>query len=195
MPSGGAGDRAPQQSIRVWDTFVRIYHWLQATLIAVSWLTSDSLKTVHKASGYAIAMLLLARIIWGFVGPKHARFSDFLRGPRAVLDYLMQMIEGREARFIGHNPAGGAMVIALLGAVAAAALTGWLQTTDAFWGSDLMEGLHETMATLILVLVGLHVGGVLLACVRHGENLVSAMLDGRKAPLGADEISKAKTKR
>lgn len=191
MALGGAGDRAPQQSIRVWDPFVRIYHWLQASLIAVSWLTSDSLKTVHKASGYTIAMLLVARVIWGFVGPQHARFSDFLRGPRAVREYLMQMVEGREARFVGHNPAGGAMVIALMGIVSVAAFTGWLQTTDAFWGSDLMESLHGAMANLILVLVGLHVAGVVLASVRHGENLVSAMLDGRKAPPGADNMSEA----
>jgi cytochrome b len=68
--------------------------------------------------------------------------------------------------------------------VGATALTGWLQTTDAFWGSDLMEDLHEALATLILGLVALHLGGVLLASLRHGENLVHAMLDGRKRPLG-----------
>lgn len=183
----GGGQSAPQPLLRVWDPVVRIYHWGQALLIAVSWLTSDELKTVHKASGYAIAGLLALRVLWGFIGPRHARFSDFLRAPGTVRAYLQQMWEGREPRHLGHNPAGGMMVLALMLAVGGTALTGWLQTTDAFWGSEGLEEIHGALATLILGLVALHLGGVLLASLRHGENLVHAMIDGRKRPLGPDD--------
>lgn len=175
------------QMVRVWDPFLRIFHWLLVVLIAAAWLTSDELKTVHKAAGFAIAGLLALRMLWGLIGPQHARFADFLRSPRAVAVYLAAMWRGDEPRFLGHNPAGGAMVLALLLTIASTALTGWLQTTDAFWGSSLMEEVHEVFANLILLLVALHLGGVLLASLRHRENLVRAMIDGRKAPLGADE--------
>lgn len=173
--------------VRVWDPFLRIFHWLLVVLIAAAWLTSDELKTVHKAAGFAIAGLLALRILWGLIGPQHARFADFLRSPRAVAAYLAAMWRGDEPRFLGHNPAGGAMVLALLLTIASTALTGWLQTTDAFWGSSLMEEVHEVFANLILLLVAFHLAGVLLASLRHRENLVRAMIDGRKAPLGADE--------
>lgn len=166
--------------IRVWDPFVRIFHWSQAALIGVAWLAADALKPLHEWAGYAIGVLIGLRIIWGFVGPRHARFADFVRGPRVVTAYLRDMAKGHEARHLGHNPAGGAMVVALLVVTAATVLTGWLQTTDAFWGSQRMEDIHETLATMILILVALHVGGVILASLRHHENLARAMLTGRK---------------
>lgn len=172
--------------VAVWDPFVRLFHWSLALSIALAWLTSDELKTVHQAIGLTIAGLVALRVVWGLVGPRHARFADFLRGPRTVLAYLRRMTDGTEPRHLGHNPAGGVMVMALLVMVGATALTGWLQTTDAFWGSEAVEEIHETLATLILVLVAGHLGGVLLASLRHGENLVRAMIDGQKAPLDPD---------
>lgn len=174
--------------VPVWDGFVRLFHWSQAVLIAVCWVTADELKTVHEAAGLFIAGLLALRLIWGLIGSRHARFTGFVRGPRAVLAYLAAMRRGQEPRYLGHNPAGGAMVVALIRTVATTALTGWLQTTDAFWGSELMEEIHETAATLILVLVALHLGGVILASLRHGENLVRAMIDGRKRPATPGDI-------
>ena len=185
MAGRDGGDLVP-----VWDGFVRFYHWAQAALIAVCWLTSDDLKTVHQAAGLSIAALLALRIIWGLIGPGPARFTAFLHGPRAVLSYLAALRRGTEPRHLGHNPAGGVMVIALMLAVGATAFSGWLQTTDAFWGSDLMEDGHEALATLILGLVGLHLAGVALASLRHRENLVRAMLDGRKRPLDPPTAAK-----
>ena len=166
--------------IRVWDPFLRIFHWSQAALVGGAWLAAESLKGLHEWAGYAVAGLIALRVVWGFVGPRHARFADFLRRPKVVTAYLRDMVHGREARYLGHNPAGGAMVVALLGVTATTALTGWLQITDAFWGSQRMEDIHETLATMILVLVTLHVGGVILASLRHHENLVRAMLTGTK---------------
>ena len=183
------GDSVPDRTVRVWDPFVRVFHWSQAALIAVAWLTEDGPKTLHQTAGYIIAGMLALRVVWGFVGPRHARFSDFVRGPSTVLGYLRAMVAGREPRYLGHNPAGGAMVVALLLTVAGTAMTGWLQTTDAFWGSSVMEEIHETLASLILVLVAAHLAGVALASMRHDENLARSMVDGRKRPLDTDATS------
>lgn len=166
--------------ICVWDPFVRVFHWSQAALIALAWLTADEVKWLHEWSGYLVGALIGLRVFWGFLGTEHARFSDFVRGPRAIIAYLGDLLHRRERRYLGHNPAGGAMIVALLTVTAATALTGWLQTTDAFWGSQRMEDLHESLANLILVLVAFHVGGVILESRRHGENLVRAMITGMK---------------
>ncbi|RCW81012.1 cytochrome b/b6 domain-containing protein [Paracoccus lutimaris] len=168
------------ERVLVWDRFVRLFHWSQLVLIAGCWATSDSGKTLHETMGYAIGALIAMRLVWGFIGPRHARFADFVRGPGAVLSYLRDLLAGRERRYLGHNPAGGAMIVALLAMVAGTVVTGWLQTTDAFWGSSAMEQIHEAFAVMILVLAGLHVGGVILESWRHHENLVAAMLTGRK---------------
>lgn len=166
--------------VQVWDGFVRLFHWSLVALIAGTWLTADGAKTLHERMGYVIVALIAARLVWGVIGSRHARFTDFVRGPRAVLAYLRDLRHGRERRYLGHNPAGGAMIVALLACVAGTALTGWLQTTDAFWGSTAMEETHEVLATLILVLAALHVAGVLVESLRHRENLVRAMLTGTK---------------
>ncbi|MFN4062511.1 MAG: cytochrome b/b6 domain-containing protein [Paracoccus hibiscisoli] len=170
-------------SVRVWDGFVRLFHWSLVAMIAGTWLTAEGPKLLHERLGYAIAILIAARLVWGLIGPRHARFADFVRGPLPVLAYLRDLRAGRERRYLGHNPAGGAMIVALLLAVTGTALTGWLQTTDAFWGSSAMEEIHETLATLILVLAGLHVAGVLVESLRHRENLILSMLTGTKRAL------------
>ena len=166
--------------VRVWDPFVRLYHWSQAALIGVAWITADEIKWLHEWAGYVVAALLAVRVVWGVIGPRHARFSDFVRGPSAVLGYLRDLRRGNAPRYLGHNPAGGAMIVALILSVAATATSGWLLTTDAFWGSEMMQAVHEAFANLILVLVAFHVGGVILESRRHGENLALAMVTGRK---------------
>lgn len=172
------------EKVRVWDRFVRLFHWSLVALIAGVWLTADGPKALHEQLGYVIGGLIAARVVWGLTGPRHARFSDFVRGPGAVLAYLRDLMAGRERRYLGHNPAGGAMIVALLLTIWGTVLTGWLQTTDAFWGSSAMEEIHEVLATLILVMVALHVAGVLVESLRHGENLILSMLTGTKRAPG-----------
>ncbi|MFO1137832.1 MAG: cytochrome b/b6 domain-containing protein [Paracoccus sp. (in: a-proteobacteria)] len=176
--------------VLVWDRFVRLFHWSLLTLIAGCWATSDSGKTLHEAMGYAIGALIAMRLVWGFIGPRHARFADFVRGPRAVLGYLRDLLAGHERRYLGHNPAGGAMIVALLVTVAATVLTGWLQTTDAYWGSSTVENIHYAFAILIPILAVFHVGGVIFESLRHHENLVAAMLNGHKRGLGEEAGNK-----
>lgn len=175
-----AGGVTPPATIKVWDLFVRVFHWSLATLFVLAYATGDEIEKVHIAAGYAIAGLLAARIVWGFIGPPHARFSSFVRPPREVLAYLRDIMLLRAPRYIGHNPAGGAMVIALLVMLTATSVSGYMMTTDAFWGSKWVEEVHEAAAHLTLGLIVAHVVGVLVASFEHRENLVKAMFTGRK---------------
>ena len=175
--------------IRVWDPFVRAFHWALALSFAVAWLSSENMESVHDAAGYVAGALVAARIVWGFVGPGYARFSQFVRSPAMLLDYLKAIAEGSERRFIGHNPAGGAMIVALLAAMTATVATGWLMTTDAFWGSTAVQLLHSALAHALLALVLVHFGGVVLASLRYRENLVRAMLvSDKRAPEPGDVV-------
>ncbi|QAU47102.1 cytochrome b/b6 domain-containing protein [Bradyrhizobium guangzhouense] len=176
----GAGGVRPPAMVKVWDPFVRIFHWSLACLFVLAYATGDEIARVHIAAGYAIAGLLAIRIIWGFVGPRHARFSKFVRPPREVLAYLRDLALLRAPRYIGHNPAGGAMILALMIALAGTCATGYMMTTDAYWGSKLIEHVHEFLANLNVGLVVAHVLGVVIASFEHRENLVASMISGRK---------------
>jgi len=167
-------------TIKVWDLFVRIFHWSLVVAFAVAFLTGDGNESVHTISGYAIAALVAARIVWGFIGSKHARFADFVVAPRKVTEFTMQSMRLKAPRHIGHNPAGGVMILALLATFAGLAITGHLMTTDAYWGSKTLEDVHEALAYFALGLVGLHVLGVFFTAIEHRENLVKAMITGRK---------------
>ncbi|UVO26996.1 cytochrome b/b6 domain-containing protein [Bradyrhizobium arachidis] len=175
----GAG-AMPPATIKVWDPFVRIFHWSLASLFVLAYATGDEIERVHVAAGYTIAGLLAIRIVWGFVGPRHARFSSFVRPPREVLAHLRDVALLRAPRYIGHNPAGGAMIVALLVALAGMCATGYMMTTDAYWGSKAVEHVHEFLANLTVGLVVAHVVGVLIASFEHRENLVASMISGRK---------------
>ena len=111
-------------------------------------MTGDDAGQVHVAAGYAIAGLIALRIVWGFVGPRHARFSNFVRSPGEVLAYLRDAALFRAPRYLGHNPAGGAMILALLVMLIGTGITGYMMTTDAYWGAKWVEEVHEVFANL-----------------------------------------------
>ena len=169
-------------TVRVWDLVVRAFHWSRVVAFTIAWLTRHSSETIHYLAGYAAVALVLLRVVWGVVGTHYARFRQFTRPPQTVLGYLRDIATGRESRYLGHNPAGGAMVLALIVLIAAIATTGGLSTTDTFWGVEWMSKLHERLANAVLVLVVIHICGVVLASLRHRENLVRAMLTGLKRP-------------
>ena len=175
-----AGGAMPPATIKVWDPFVRVFHWSLAGLFLLAYATGDEIEKVHIAAGYAIAGLLALRIVWGFVGPHHARFSDFVRSPRAVLTYLRDVALLRASRYLGHNPAGGMMVVALIVTLLGTCTTGYMMTTGSFWGAKWVEEVHETFAHITIGLVVVHVLGVLVASFEHRESLVTAMITGRK---------------
>ena len=177
----GAGDRTPPATVKVWDLFVRSFHWSVVVLFAIAYVTGDEVQRVHIITGYVVAALVAMRIVWGFVGPRHARFADFVRAPREVLTYFRDVLLLRAQRYIGHNPAGGLMVVALLVMLTVTSVSGYLMTTDAYWGSKAMEEIHGALANATVALIVLHVLGVLIASFQHRENLVKAMVSGLSA--------------
>lgn len=166
--------------IMVWDWPVRIGHWLMAGGFAVAWLTaeSESLRLLHAAAGATVLAAAAFRLVWGFVGSRYARFGDFVRGPGAVLSYLRSLLTAQPQHHTGHNPAGGWAILALLALALATGGTGWLMDEDI--GGHWLEELHEALAGLMLGVVLVHIAGVVSGSVLHGENLVRAMLTGRK---------------
>jgi cytochrome b len=188
---------------KVWDPFVRIFHWLLAAAVLIDWATDEPLW-LHNDLGYLAGALVVLRVIWGFVGPENARFVSFVRGPVVVFDYLAGLIRFTSRRYLGHTPAGGAMIVALLIMIAATVGTG-LADVAAERGEGPLAGViakverpprvpgqrrpqlmikrvHETLANVTLALVVLHVLGVIAASIAHRENLVRAMITGKKRP-------------
>jgi cytochrome b len=178
-----------QATAKVWDPIVRVFHWSLVTSFAVAWLTADDLQSLHMWAGYAAVALVLFRFIYGFIGSRYARFGQFMRNPATTAAYARDVLHHREARYLGHNPLGAVMVAALLLGIAAAAITGWMMTTNAYWGVEWVEETHEVVANLLLALVGLHVAGVLFSSLRHQENLVRAMITGRKRTAGPHDVA------
>jgi cytochrome b len=175
-----AGGARPPATVKVWDLFVRAFHWSLVILFVIAYATGDEVERVHVAAGYAIAGLIVLRVAWGIVGPQYARFGAFVRTPREVFAYLRDAAFFKARRYLGHNPAGGTMILALLAMLAGTCITGYMMTTDAFWGTKWVEHTHEILANLTVVLIVLHVLGVLFASFQHRENLVKAMITGRK---------------
>ncbi len=169
-----------QPTVRVWDPFVRLFHWSVVGGCALNFTILDDGKLAHRWIGYGVLALLALRLVWGVIGSRHARFADFVPGPRDLIAYLGSLIRGREPRFLGHNPAAAVMVLALMALLAAIGVTGWMQTLDAFWGYDWVETLHEGLANGLIVLVVVHVAAALFESLRHRENLILAMITGRK---------------
>ena len=194
--SASPADQTPQASagfarIPVWDAPVRVFHWLMVFSFAGAYLTAESehWRLLHVALGYTMAGLVAFRIVWGFVGTRHARFSNFVRGPRAVLRYLRSMSTPQPEHYTGHNPLGALAILAMLGLTVAIALTGWIVFNDA--AAEATEGLHELAANAMLTVVGVHVAGVLFASWRGRENLIGAMISGRKQAPSHDGVRNA----
>lgn len=175
-----ADGKQPSASVRVWDPLVRIFHWSLVGLFAFSFVTGDEWESAHVKSGYVIAALIAFRLVWGLVGSRHARFSDFVYSPKTVLRYIGDMVRFRAKRYVGHNPAGGMMVLALLAMISVIASTGYMMTTDAYWGVEWVEDVHKASVYLTIGLIVLHVAGVIFASIEHKENLVRSMVTGRK---------------
>ena len=179
----------PSGVIRVWDPLVRGFHWALALSMAVAWITAQDSEVAHEFAGYAALGLIGVRALWGVTGPRYARFSQFVRAPAGIADYLRSLLARSERRYIGHNPAGGAMIIALMLGVFGVSTSGWLLTTDAFWGVAWAQRLHSWLAHGVVALIVLHVAGVAIASWRHRENLPLAMVTGRKrAPQPGDVV-------
>ncbi|MGE0094511.1 MAG: cytochrome b/b6 domain-containing protein [Alphaproteobacteria bacterium] len=198
-------------TVHVWDRFVRVFHWALVAAFTVAYLFSDDdTLTFHTWAGYTVAALVLARIVWGVIGPRHARFTDFVYRPSKVLAYVKNLVMFRAERHLGHSPAGGMMVIALLVSLLLTTFSGMAYygtraETDGIStfvsreviglepvapalykgtmrdrGNRDVKELHETFADITLILIFAHIAGVVLASLAHRENLARSMITGDK---------------
>ena len=179
--------RAPIPEIRVWDPVVRLFHWTLALGCILNLTLLREIEPAHHYVGYAVLAALTVRVLWGFVGTPHGRFSDFLVGPRRFASYLRKALNGNAPRYVGHNPAGGLMMLLLMMLAAVAGVSGWMMQLDPFWGEVWVEDLHEAAANAILLLAIVHIVAALVESWHHRENLIKAMITGRKrAATGTD---------
>jgi len=179
---------ASPAKVLVWDAPVRLFHGLMVLCFAGAYLSAESerWRLLHVTLGYTMAGLVGFRVIWGLVGTRYARFAQFVKGPGAVVRYLRAMLRGQPEHHVGHNPAGALAIVAMLALAALITATGWANFNDL--GGDWLEEAHELAANLMLAVVGVHVAGVILASRLHRENLVGAMLTGRKAAAPQDGV-------
>lgn len=180
------------QKILVWDWPVRLGHWLQAGGFILAWLTAESetFRLVHVVAGSIVLGVASFRLVWGLVGSRHARFADFVRGPRQVWRYLSSLFAMQPEHHTGHNPAGGWAILLLLNLAILTGMAGWLLYNEL--GGDWLEDLHEGLASALLAVVVVHLAGVLVGSLVHGENLVLAMLTGRKQGEPAEALGSAR---
>jgi cytochrome b len=161
--------------LKVWDLPLRLFHWFLVITVALAFLSSEkdsALNQWHIIAGWVAGILIVFRLVWGFVGGEHSRFVDFIR-PSRIGHHVAGLFRGRSDRTLGHNPLGGVSVVVLL---ALSAVTVW---TGAFGGEG-AEDLHELIAWTLLAFVGLHIAAVVLMSLMQRENLVTAMITGKK---------------
>lgn len=175
-------------AVPVWDLLVRCLHWSLVISVVLAWSTRHSQGAWHEKLGYVALTVVVIRVCWGFIGTRYARFGHFVRKPGATLRYARGVLDGTAPRYVGHNPLAGWMAIVLLKLVFLVCLTGWLYTTDTFWGVEWVEELHEGLTNILLGLVALHIVGAIGTSRHTRENLVAAMVHGRKRPPATDDI-------
>lgn len=168
------------QQVKVWDIAVRVFHWSLVGFFAIAWISAEEWDTLHEAAGYIIGGLIAFRLLWGFVGTEYARFRSFVPTPSDAISYIQDSLRHKARRYLGHNPAGGAMIILLLASLAGVIISGIAMTSTMFWGSEWLEEIHELAANLTVTFVFLHVAGVIYSSLEHRENLIRAMVTGWK---------------
>jgi len=199
-----------KNEIRVWDPLVRIFHWSLVAGFSIAYLSGEDGDTLHIYSGYAVLGLVTFRILWGFIGSRYARFSDFIYPLQTVSSYLKDLLGRKPKHYTGHNPAGGWMVLAMLASLVVTSLSGLElyavekgagplaasfpavtlitpayadddgEREDKNGAEEFWEDIHEAAAGLMLFLVFLHIAGVIISSRLHDENLVKTMLTGKK---------------
>ncbi len=187
----------------VWDLPTRLFHWLLVILVALAWYMAEFSSSIdnrewHARAGYGVLVLVLFRIAWGFVGGRHARFSDFVRGPGTIVRYLRGGNENAASPARGHNPLGALSVIALIGLLAFQTITGLFGNDDILYEaplfhlvgketSDVMVSLHHLGWNVLQVLILLHIAAVFFYLAVKKTNLILPMITGRKNDDGPSE--------
>ena len=168
----------------VWDWPLRLFHWVLAASVLIAWFTPNAYDTMHRIAGYTVLGLIAFRLVWGLAGSRYSRFGNLIRLLRAAPGFLWGLTGGQTGRYLGLNPAGAAMLVALLLSLAVSTISGWMSVTVRFFGVPWVESLHTYSSDLVMILVIIHVLGVLTMCVLQRENLVRAMIIGKKRDRG-----------
>jgi len=178
-------------TIKAWDPLVRVFHWSLVFFFLLAYASGDEWTSLHVWAGYAVAMLVGFRLLWGIIGTRNARFLTFIKSPRVVKQHLRDMLFLKAPHYLGHNPVAAVMVVALLVSISLVAFSGMALiaaegkgplagTLFAGINGETMEDVHELFANFTLLLVFGHVAGVVISSLLEGENLVRAMVTGRK---------------
>ncbi len=175
-------------SVKVYDPLVRVAHLCFIVGVIAAWFTRHAGGAWHEWIGYAVMAALILRLFWGFSGSASARFTRFIRGPVTTARYAMNVLHGSAARHLGHNPLGAWMIVALLVTLAVIVGTGYMFTTDRWFGYGWVIRTHEISTWILFALVPIHVAGVLHASWKHHEDLIAAMLHGRKPGASGTDV-------
>ncbi len=180
VPRQAPAHHGAPRMVQVWDLPLRLWHWALAVLVLVAWFTPNRFDGLHRIAGYAVIGLLVFRLIWGFAGTRYSRFGMIGVRLRAAPRYLWNLRRGITGQYIGLNPAGTMMLVALLVMLAVSAITGAMQVTVTFFGVWWVEDTHAYASDAVIVLVVLHVVGAVVMGVLQRQNLLRAMITGRK---------------
>ncbi|MCV2875334.1 cytochrome b/b6 domain-containing protein [Rhodobacteraceae bacterium XHP0102] len=176
------------QTYKIWDPLIRLFHWSLVIGFAVNALITDPESNLHEYIGYAIAGLIAFRLIWGLIGTKYARFSSFMPSRGSINSQLDDIITARRSTHLGHSPLGALMIFNLIASIIGIAATGYMMTTNAFWGVEWVEETHEILVTWAELSIVLHIAAVLWESRRTSVNLVRAMVTGIKTIPAAVKI-------
>ncbi len=164
----------------VWDRFVRFFHWALVSCVVVNYFVMNDGRTLHQCVGYLALALVVSRIVWGFIGSGHARFSDFFPTPSRVMAHVRNMAAGHHDTSLGHNPVAALMMLALMAVVVMLGITGWMQTLDAFWGEDWVQNLHRYVGNLLIGMATLHALAAIVMGRIERTRFIKAMFTGVK---------------
>ena len=180
-----------KQRILVWDMPTRIFHWMLALSFAGAFLTAESerWRDIHVLFGYTVLGLIAFRLVWGFVGTRYVRFAELMRCSAYVIHYLVRLVRGHAWHPVGHNPAGAVAILLQLVLGIVSGVSGWAVYEEI--GGDRLEDLHEFISDVMLVVVLVHIAGVLVVSYLQGENLIVAMITGRKRRTANQAISRS----
>ena len=184
-------DKTNLTTVKAWDPLIRVFHWSLVFFFLLAFITEDNWMDLHLVAGYTVSFLIGFRLLWGIIGTRNARFFSFVKSPRVVMSYLKGMLKLKSEHYLGHNPVAAVMVIMLLTSLTLVCFSGLViiasegqgplaGTLFSSWRGEWMEEVHEFFANFTLLLVFAHVGGVIVSSLLEGENLVKAMITGRK---------------
>ena len=164
----------------VWDLFVRVFHWTLVTCVMVNYFVLDDGESIHQWLGYLASALVVARVVWGFIGSEYARFANFFPTPKRLQRHVSQLMRGQPEMHWGHNPLGAVMMLALMSLVIGLGVSGWMQTLDAFWGEEWLQDVHELLGNSLIGLVTLHALAAIVMGRLERTRLIRAMVTGIK---------------